>query len=129
MIREGVVSIASVFESYERVMEEQSHFDKVVAEFDGYNIKFSSHRLWTFYECGIICELCGIEGDFFAIERNHSGEVRPHLNLYAKTDDDEEVLLTKDHIVPSSKGGENYIGNYQTLCKPCNEKKGDSEDN
>lgn len=124
MIREECVSIDAVFESYESCMSGQSHQEKIVCSFNEYEIKFSSHRLWTFYECGVACEACGIEADYFAVERNHSGEERPHLNLYAETSDG-EVLFTKDHITPSSKGGAYHISNYQTLCKSCNEAKGD----
>ena len=39
-------------------------------------------------------------------------------------DNGEEILMTKDHILPRSKGGIDDISNYQTMCKLCNEAKG-----
>ena len=38
----------------------------------------------------------------------------------------DEVLMTKDHIVPKSKGGKKHVSNNQPMCKMCNEKKGAS---
>jgi len=32
--------------------------------------------------------------------------------------------LTIDHIVPKDEGGNDHVNNLQTLCYPCNQRKG-----
>jgi len=85
-------------------------------------VNVHSLRLLTFKQ-SLKCASCGIEGSFFALERAGSGW---HLNLYAKSDQGEDVLMTHDHIMPLSKGGKNEFENTQTMCYRCNELKSDS---
>ncbi|MNR16109.1 HNH endonuclease [compost metagenome] len=96
---------------------------EVKVDFDGDLIPMSSHRYWTFKEKGCKCVECGIEGVYFAKERS-GGVVSYHFNLYAVDENGQEVLMTKDHIQPKSKGGRNHIENYQTMCTRCNWVKG-----
>jgi hypothetical protein len=71
-----------------------------------------------------------LEGRFFVKEKHsHVQGEKYHFNLYAIDDVGDEVLMTKDHIIPKrrgnrSDGGPDHISNYQTMCKPCNEAKG-----
>lgn len=87
----------------------------------GFSLKLRSLRYRTFMEKGIKCCKCGIEGKFFAFE-SIEGQ-NPHANLYAVSNG-EEIMMTKDHILPSSRGGNNHPHNLQTMCEKCNSKKG-----
>jgi len=91
-----------------------------------HSVNMQSHRLWTFFVNGISCVSCGITGEFFSLEKdvgNKDGP--PHFNLYAIDDTGQPLLMTKDHIIPVSKGGRNTQSNFQTMCTTCNAMKGD----
>lgn len=93
-----------------------------IEDFDGDSIKMNSHRYQVFKLKGVKCVACGIEGSFFAKERTPFTP-RYHFNLYAVVDD-KEIMMTKDHIIPKSSGGKDQISNYQPMCSPCNQQKG-----
>lgn len=90
---------------------------------DGFNVYSKSLRYMTFYQKGLKCVCCGKEGTHFKLcgEENSN---RRHFNLYA----DDGTLMTKDHIIPASKGGPDHIDNMQTMCTHCNKEKGNTSD-
>ncbi len=97
----------------------------------GNKVKMFSLRLRTFALHGTCCVTCGICGEFFALEKHlstshYEDKQRYHFNLYARNKEGEEVLLTKDHILPKSKGGADSLDNMQPMCIICNNKKGDN---
>ena len=94
--------------------------------YDGEMVKMTSQRYQLFASKGVECVGCGLAGAYFALERNrHEDFGRFHFNLYGLRDG-AEVLMTKDHIVPKSKGGKNTLDNYQVMCFDCNAFKADS---
>lgn len=80
--------------------------------------RVNGDRLLTFKKSQT-CICCGLKATHFALESNIPKE-NPHLNLYGIDENGEEVLFTKDHIHPKSKGGKNSLSNLQTMCHPCN---------
>lgn len=89
---------------------------------NGRRCKITSQRLELFAK-SLTCVKCGAVGGFFSLERTKR-DTNPHLNLYFKNDEGDFVMMTKDHIVPKSKGGKDWMSNYQTMCYPCNQAKG-----
>lgn len=65
------------------------------------------------------CVTCGIKGHHFTMQYD-TLQLNAHLNFFTKNG----ILITKDHIQPVSKGGSNEMSNLQTMCSPCNNKKG-----
>jgi len=93
-------------------------------------VPMGSHRYQLYAEKGTTCVRCGIKGAYFALERGRSDNPnRFHFNLYGLNRYGREVMMTKDHIKPRSKGGKNKLSNYQPMCYKCNQKKADKVEN
>ena len=91
-------------------------------EIDGYMVHPRSLRYMVFYQKGVVCCKCGCKGSYFKLDKeskDYDGN-RRHFNLYTE----DGILMTKDHILPRSKGGRDVISNMQTMCTICNFKKG-----
>jgi hypothetical protein len=89
--------------------------------FDNYEISLAKKRYKIFVD-NPSCVCCGITGSIMVLEK-HVYENVPHFNLYAKKECGKKVLMTKDHIIPQSKGGTNENENLQTMCSECNNLK------
>ena len=86
------------------------------------NTRFANHRrLRVFHHHGTLCKSpgCSKEGVHLIKARNHQGGF--HVDLYTA----EFELMTIDHIVPKSKGGDNSLENLQPMCHTCNSRKAD----
>lgn len=87
-------------------------------------VLMGSHRYQLFVLKGTDCVKCGIKGRFFALEQAIFNNTKKfHFNLYGVNKYGNEVMITKDHIIPRSKGGKNILDNYQPLCINCNQYK------
>ncbi len=71
-------------------------------------------RAFVHFRDKFACQKCGVKSSFPPADYDGRTEI--------VTDD--MVLLVMDHIVPFSKGGTNHPSNFQTLCDPCNARKG-----
>lgn len=70
------------------------------------------------------CVVCGLKGNIFIIDIQISGNTKKaHLNLY-HIKDGILTLMTKDHIIPRSRGGKDHQDNLQVMCRDCNQLKG-----
>jgi 5-methylcytosine-specific restriction endonuclease McrA len=91
-----------------------------------HDIKVHISARMRLFKTSQTCVICGTKGTIFRLESSHLND-KPHLNLYTtekKTKKGEFVIMTKDHIIPRSKGGDTEMENLQVMCDECNVKKG-----
>lgn len=94
---------------------------KITVIYDGVPVKIYSQRYELFLR-NTTCVKCGLMASYYKLEKQPTSQ-RYHFNLYG-IKDDKEVLFTKDHIIPKSRGGGSQMRNYQTMCVLCNVAKG-----
>lgn len=119
MITKSEHTVEEVFETMSRAL-----VNPRANCFYGDHIVFSSLRMRNFREHGLKCVSCGIEGIIFLKQKHTNKSKRWHLNLFAEAKYKELVLMTRDHIIPSSKNGGDVLSNLQTMCTDCNRIKG-----
>jgi hypothetical protein len=90
--------------------------------YGGYLVKTDSKRYRVFRK-SLCCSNpnCKRKINHAILQCHHidAGKRIGHFNFFSE----DGVLFTKDHIVPVSKGGKNHLGNLQTMCQQCNERK------
>lgn len=97
-----------------------SHVLKKIRErknhFLGYYVKITKTTMCVGHEPK--CRNCGKKLGKIVVSPSH-GMKDVHLKFFTK----DNVNLTKDHVIPVSKGGSGHRLNLQTLCYFCNEEK------
>jgi 5-methylcytosine-specific restriction endonuclease McrA len=93
--------------------------------YHGQLVNMGSVRYHVFKHKGMHSVVCGLEGQFFILERHASGVLQDvyHFNLY-NINNGALTMMTKDHILPVSHGGTNDLSNLQCMCEHCNQRKG-----
>jgi len=91
-------------------------------ELHGHTLR-NSLRYQVYALHGTQCVCCGLKGTVFFLERQRPDDPF-HLNLYGYFNG-QEIMMTKDHIIPRSQGGKNRLDNLQPMCELCNDLKQD----
>lgn len=90
-------------------------------DFELLHTKYNDHRrLQVFAKKGTACVRCGVAGVQLIASLDPGGG--HHIDLFTA----DFTLMTIDHILPRSKGGQNALANYQPMCQHCNSRKGNT---
>ena len=121
--RVGVLSMTAFIELYR---SRQTTSPDIIMFGKPTRLKSQRYELWNRRKGrGRRCVCCGVEALYVALEKHIKQETgQYHFNAYCISEAGYEVMLTKDHILPKSKGGANSQKNYQPMCAHCNNRKG-----
>ena len=98
------------------------------AEFCGHLVRIQGPK-FDLFGAQKGCLICGLQATHWAVERQLNGpEDRSWmLHLYTIRESPngrlQEILMTRDHIIPLRDGGPNTFANSQVLCQRCNGRK------
>jgi 5-methylcytosine-specific restriction endonuclease McrA len=126
MVRFGKISIQQALSQF--VVKETKQ-KRILFKLDDKQIivKRNSQRYILFKKKGLTCVCCGLTANKAYFEQNLSKfdiSHPVHINFYLVRNGMKDLLFTKDHIIPVSKGGKDVQENYQVMCQDCNTKKG-----
>lgn len=125
MVRLGEISIQQALSQFIKPNKQK----RILVKLRDHQIvvKRNSQRYILFKNKGLSCVCCGLTANKAYFEQNLSkfDATQPaHINFYLVRNGMKDLLFTKDHIVPVSKGGKDVQENYQVMCQDCNTKKG-----
>lgn len=127
--RIGTMSIEEGIALIRSHMRKSKHQQKKRVNVMGQEVALNSLRLYTFASKATCCSNpeCSTPAAFFAVEMQckDGRPVNSHyqLNMYGKGPQGHDVLMTHDHTLARSLGGEDSLANTTTMCKSCNQKK------
>lgn len=101
--------------------------NRKVTVLGSYVLPRKSRRLSLLEDGQLFCCKCGLEGKHWYIEKDLRDPTEHFsLQFYGFDKDGIERMLTWDHIVPKSLGGNDSMNNGQIMCHPCNRDKSNS---
>ena len=99
-------------EIFPYVTDEET-YKEYIAQDTSYKVRMNSLRYRTFKR-NPVCACCGLVGVKFLLELPCDAH-SPHFNFYG-VKNGKLIMMTRDHIIPKSKGGQETLENMQTMC-------------
>jgi len=88
-----------------------------------FSVYLNSQRYLLFKRSGCTCVECGLVADRCILIAEPNGNNRGHFEFAGVDSSGTLVIMTKDHIIPRSLGGNDILENYQPMCEVCNKNK------
>lgn len=108
-----------------------SHFDDILWTYDSFEhfaamYPTASEKVkWRVFERDQNkCVYCGLQGTLWVIWMESKKKIVVIHHDLAAVVDGKYVMLTRDHVIPRTKGGASTADNLACACAPCNHAKG-----